>query len=121
MHLAEGLRQSKLITCITGKIRDVLVDLRPDSLSFGRAEIVDISGESPATVFCPPGVAHGFIALDPGSIVTLAVDVPFSEVTEQAIDAFDPDLGIDWLMPKEDCVRSERDQSAPQLRSLRLN
>lgn len=121
LHLAEGLRQSKLITCIRGRIRDVLVDLRPTSQAFGKAITVDLCGDSPATVVCPPGVAHGFVSLEADSMVTLTVDVAFADVAEQTIDAFDPDLDIDWSISQDECVRSKRDRSAPRLWTLNLS
>lgn len=116
LHLAAGLRQGKLITCVSGKIWDVLVDLRPNSPTAGMYAGVELSGACPESLYCPPGVAHGFLSLTPGSIVTLTVDVPFVEAPEKTIDAFDPDLGIPWPLSKSECIRSERDRSAPTLK-----
>lgn len=118
LHLASGVRQGKLITCVTGRIWDVLVDLRPVSPTRGHYAAVELSGARSESVYCPPGVAHGFVTLNPDSIVTLTVDVPFADVAERSIDAFDPDLAIPWPLVEEECIRSERDQSAPPLSQM---
>lgn len=112
LHLAEGGLQSKLITCVSGQIWDVLVDFRPDSPSHGIHAVIEMSGTDPTSVFCPPGVAHGFVCMSNDALVTLTVDVPFESVPERAIAAFDPELGISWPVSEADCVRSERDRNA---------
>ena len=121
LHLAEGGLQSKLITCVSGQIWDVLVDLRPGSQTHGVHAVVEMSGTDPTTVFCPPGVAHGFVSMSNDAIVTLTVNVPFAVVPERAIAAFDPELGIPWPVSEAECVRSERDQNALPLNRLFRN
>lgn len=113
LHLAQHSQQTKVVTCVNGRIRDALVDCRSDSPTFGRSVVVDCLGSSPSAVICPPGVAHGFVSLEPDSIVILTVDVYFDSVPEKVVNAFDTDLGIDWLIPENECIRSERDRSAP--------
>ena len=116
LHLAAGLRQGKLITGVAGQIWDVLFDFRPGSPTRGLYAGVELSGAHPESIYCPPGVAHGFVSLASNSIVTLTVDVLFSGVPEYAIEAFDSELGIPWPVPESACVRSDRDMSAPAFR-----
>lgn len=93
--------QAKLVRCTRGRIRDVVVDIREGSPTFGRWEACDLAGASPgegalSMLFVPPGFAHGFRALDDTVEVQYKVTAPWNAAAEGCIACDDPDLRIQW-------------------------
>ena len=111
--------QAKWVTCVAGSIKDVIVDIRPASKTFGNWVAVDLSGNLGKAVFIGEGLGHGFIALEDNTAVAYLVSTPFSPSHEFEIDPLDEEIGINWGLNLGDLKISEKDKSAPSL-SARL-
>ena len=107
--------QAKWITCVAGLIKDVIVDIRPDSKSFGQWIEVELRGDSGKAVFITEGLGHGFLALEDNTAVTYLVSTPFSPSDEFVINPFDENLGVNWGMDLSELKISEKDKKAPTL------
>ena len=107
--------QAKWITCVAGSIKDVIVDIRPDSKSFGRWIEVELRGDSGKAVLISEGLGHGFLALEDNTAVVYLVSTPFSPTHEYEINPLDEQIGIKWGMGNQDLRISEKDLSAPSL------
>jgi dTDP-4-dehydrorhamnose 3,5-epimerase len=107
--------QAKWITCVSGSIKDVIVDIRPDSKSFGQWIEVDLSGESGKAVLISEGLGHGFLALEDNTAVAYLVSTPFSPEHEFEINPLDKKIGINWCMDLNALKISEKDKNAPTL------
>lgn len=108
--------EAKLVRCVAGEIMDVLVDLRAGSPTFGRHHIEPLTSASWASVYVPPGVAHGFQTLVAGVEMSYLHSVAYAPAFESGVRWDDPDLAIPWPLPVHGL--SERDQSLPTLRAL---
>ena len=91
----EPFAEEKLVTCISGAIFDVIVDLRPSSRTFGNWQSFELSAENAMQAYLPRGVAHGFQTLMPNSIIHYSLTSIYSPTSSFSIDPFG-DLGIDW-------------------------
>jgi len=107
--------QAKWITCITGSIQDVIVDIRPKSETFGEWIDVDLSGNSGKAVFISEGLGHGFLALEDNTAVTYLVSTPFSPKNEFEINPLDEKIGINWGVDSSQLRISDKDKNAPKL------
>ena len=103
--------QSKLVRCITGKILDVVVDLRKDSPTFKQSYSVELSESNKLELFIPRGFAHGFVVLSPEAIFAYKVDQLYAPNHDCGIRFDDPELLIDWKLPKNVLKLSEKDLS----------
>lgn len=117
LHTRRELTEAKLVRCAHGQVFDVVVDLRPWSLTFGRWESFVLDDEEHRQVYIPPGCAHGFQALSEVADVCYRVDAPYQPGVEAGIAWDDPELAIPW--PLGDPILSERDQQAPALADVR--
>jgi dTDP-4-dehydrorhamnose 3,5-epimerase len=93
----EPFAEEKLVSCVQGSVFDVIVDLRPGSLTFGKWTSIELSAENALQSFLPKGIAHGFQTLLPNSIVHYGLSVSHSLVSSYTIDPLG-DLDIDWPM-----------------------
>ena len=91
----EPFAEEKLITCVQGIIFDVVVDLRPNSRTFGKWTSFELSAENALQAYLPKGVAHGFQTLMPDSIIHYSLSSTYSPEFSYAINPFG-DIGIDW-------------------------
>jgi dTDP-4-dehydrorhamnose 3,5-epimerase len=107
--------QAKWVTCVSGVIKDVIVDIRPESPTFGKWIDVELRGDSGKAVFIAEGLGHGFIALEDNTAVAYLVSTPFSPNHEFEINPLDEKIGIDWTMPLLDLKISAKDKNAPTL------
>jgi dTDP-4-dehydrorhamnose 3,5-epimerase len=110
-----GEGQAKWITCVTGAIKDVIVDIRPESVTFGRYVAVDLVGSDGKAVLIGKGLGHGFVSHENGTTVAYLVSSPFSPSEEFEINPLDPALGIEWDLPLKALKLSPKDASAPTL------
>ena len=110
--------QAKLVRCVSGRVLDVAVDIRPGSPTFGQWTAVELTGENHRQCFIDKGFAHGFSVLSERAVFQYKCDDFFHPETEGAISALDPALGIDWQVPKEAMILSEKDQHHPLLSAL---
>ncbi len=107
--------QAKFVRCLSGKVWDVIVDLRPDSPSFGKWVSVELSAEEHNAVLIPNGFGHGFQALTQESTVVYLCSTKFNPSAEYGINPLDEELKITW--PLEITELSEKDKAAPSLRN----
>ena len=114
-----GHAQSKLVRVVKGKVLDVAVDLRPGSKTFGKHVAVELSEDNHRQFFIPRGFAHGFSVLSDEVIFQYKCDNFYCPESEGAIAWDDPDLGIDWKVPKDKIILSEKDRKHPKLRDYR--
>jgi len=112
--------QAKWITCLSGRIKDVVVDIRPNSPTYGKFVTVDLFGDSGKSVLISAGLGHGFSSLKEGSSVAYLVSSPFSPLNEFEVNPLDAELGIDWGLPIGELLFSAKDQSAPTLKQREL-
>lgn len=110
--------QAKWVTCISGSLQDVIVDIRPGSPTFGKWIDVELCGDSGKNVFIGEGLGHGFNALEDNTAVAYLVSTPFSSTQEFAIHPLDEKIGINWKTPLIDLKISDKDQNAPTLAEL---
>ena len=108
--------QSKLVRVIKGAVLDVAVDIRKGSLTFGQYVSVELTGENHRQFFIPRGFAHGFSVLSEEVIFQYKCDNFYSPQSEGAIAWNGPDLNIDWRIPAEKVVLSEKDSKHPRLK-----
>ena len=108
--------QSKLVRVIKGAVLDVAVDIRKGSPTFGQYVSVELTGENHRQFFIPRGFAHGFSVLSEEVIFQYKCDKFYSPQSEGAIAWNDPDLNIDWRIPAEKVVLSEKDSKHPRLK-----
>lgn len=114
LHFQEGeYQQSKLVRCVNGSINDIIVDIRPDSSTFGQVIIVPLCGNKTDMVFIPKGCAHGFAALEDNTIVEYKVDAPYNKESESGILYNDPYLNINWGISMSDAIVSDKDLKLP--------
>ena len=105
--------QAKLVRVVRGKVLDVALDLRPESPTYGRYEVVELSGENHRQLFIPKGFAHGFSVLSDEAVFQYKCDDYYAPESEDGIAYDDPDLDINWYIPSEKMVISAKDLNAP--------
>jgi len=88
--------QTKLVRCVSGKILDVVVDLRTNSKTYGKSFSIELSSENNKQLFVPKGFAHGFQVLSEEAIVNYKVDNFYNTKSDSGIIWNDKDLSIDW-------------------------
>ena len=107
--------QAKWITCVSGSIKDVILDIRPDSKSFGQWIEVVLLGNSGKAVLIREGLGHGFLALEENTTVAYLVSTSFSPSDEFEINPLDEKIGINWGMDLSDLKISDKDKNSPSL------
>jgi dTDP-4-dehydrorhamnose 3,5-epimerase len=107
--------QAKWITCVSGSIKDVIVDIRSDSPTFGKWIEIELNGDSGKAVFISEGLGHGFLALQDNTAVAYLVSSPFSPIDEFEINPLDEKIGINWDMDLSRLKISDKDRNAPTL------
>ncbi len=116
LHYQKGVHsQSKLVRVIVGKVLDVAVDLREGSPTYGKHVAVELSAENHRQLFIPKGFAHGFSVLSETVVFQYKCDSFYCPASEGAVAWDDPELGIDWGVPKEKVILSEKDRNHPGL------
>ena len=108
--------QSKLVRVIKGAVLDVAVDIRKGSPTFGKHIAVELSGENHRQFFIPRGFAHGFSVLTDEVIFQYKCDAFYAPQSEGALAWDDPDLGIDWRIPMDKVLLSEKDRLHSRLK-----
>lgn len=110
--------QAKLVRVVKGKVLDVAVDLRKDSPTFGQYAAMELSEENHRQMFIPRGFAHGFSVLSDEVIFQYKCDNYYAPQSEGAIAWDDPDLGIDWKVPADKTILSDKDTKHPRLKDI---
>ena len=108
--------QAKIVTCASGRIVDVLVDLRVGSPTYLKVEYVELAEELGKVVFVPTGVGHGFFVKSETAAVVYLTSSGYAPDYEKAISPMDPELGINWPIPEGELgIISKADTEAPAL------
>ena len=123
LHFQKGeFSQAKLVRVSQGTVIDVIVDLRPESPTFGKHVAVELSAENARQLFVPRRFAHGFIVLSDVAQFQYMVDNVYAPQAEATLRFDDPELGIDWPLPASELNLSEKDlrgYSLAQIRDLK--
>lgn len=107
--------QAKLVRALVGSILDVAVDIRKGSPTFGKVFSIELSAANKKQLFIPAGFAHGFSVLSEVAEVMYKCDQFYSKASEHGIIYNDPTLNIDWQIPMDKAIVSEKDLVLPQL------
>jgi dTDP-4-dehydrorhamnose 3,5-epimerase len=118
MHFHIGPGVAKLVRCARGRIVDINVDLRQGSPTYKQWEAVELDDESMRELYVPVGFAHGFCVLSDVADVLYKQTAYYDPAVERGIAWDDPEIGIEWPLPLEELIVSERDKQAPKLAEL---
>ena len=113
--------QSKLVSVVQGSVWDVAVDLRKNSPTFGQWYGVELTEENHLQFLVPQGFAHGFSVLSETAVFTYKCDDFYSPTLERGIMYNDPALAIDWKIPADKAIISDKDTKHPLLKDAELN
>lgn len=118
IHFQLVKQQAKLVRCISGHVYDVIVDLRPDSSTFGQWRGFDLTGENQVELYIPQYFGHGYLVLE-DSVVSYKCGEVFYGEGDSGIMYNDPDINIQWPFEKiggvENLIISEKDKSLMSL------
>ncbi len=116
LHLQKGKHaQGKLVKVMTGSVLDVVLDIRPESKTFGKHAKFILSSEKNNMLWVPPGFAHGFAALE-DSIFYYKCTAPYNKDAESGIVWNDPEIAIDWEVDQP--MVSNKDQQLPDFKAF---
>jgi dTDP-4-dehydrorhamnose 3,5-epimerase len=118
MHFQVGAGTAKLVRCGRGAIYDVVVDLRKGSPTFGQWEGFELTDENHHMLLAPVGFAHGFCVVSDVADVFYKQTNYYDDDLERGVSYRDPDVGIEWPIPVEELIPSERDAGAPKLSEI---
>ena len=118
---AEPFAQTKLIRVLVGAILDVAVDIRKNSPTYGKAYTIELSAANKKQLLVPKGFAHGYSVLTPTAEVFYKCDEFYNRESEGGIAYNDPSLGIDWRIPNDKAIVSEKDSRHPLLDQCNAN
>lgn len=110
--------QAKLVRCVRGRVLDVAVDIRKGSPTYGCHVAVELSEENHRQFFIPRGFAHGFAVLSDEAVFQYKCDNYYAPEADGGISIIDPELQIDWQIPLEEAILSEKDTRHPLLRDF---
>ncbi|MBC7947714.1 MAG: dTDP-4-dehydrorhamnose 3,5-epimerase [Chitinophagaceae bacterium] len=105
--------QTKLVRVLDGGIQDVVVDMREGSPTFGKTFSVELTSANKKQLFIPRGFAHGFSVLSEQAVVLYKCDEFYNQPSENGIRFDDPRLGIDWRIPTNNAIISDKDKMLP--------
>lgn len=119
LHFQTGdAAQAKLVRVLDGVVRDVAVDIRKGSPTFGEHIAVELSGTSRTQFFLPRGFAHGFVVLSEKATFFYKCDNYYNKQAESGLMYDDDRLNIDWILPEEELILSEKDRKNMSLNEL---
>lgn len=110
--------QAKLVRVLHGRVLDVAVDIRPGSPTFGKHVAVELSDENQRQLFVPRGFLHGFSVLSDTAIFAYKCDNLYCPASEFGIRFDDPEIGIDWRVPADKIITSDKDRIAKGLKDV---
>lgn len=110
--------QSKLVRCVKGAVLDVAVDIRKGSPTYGQHVAVELTEENHRQFFVPRGFAHGFAVLSKTAIFQYKCDNFYHPEADGGISILDNSLGIDWHIPTDHAILSEKDTKHPLLKDF---
>lgn len=110
--------QAKLVRVVKGLILDIAVDIRKESATFGNYIAIELSDINKRQLFIPHGFAHGFVVLSDDAIVNYKSDNYYSPESEGSILWNDSQLNIDWILPIDEIVLSDKDKMSPMFKDI---
>ena len=113
--------QAKLVRVLQGEVLDIAVDIRPNSPTYGEHEAIVLTAENQKQFFVPKGFAHGFLVLSETATFFYKCDNFYNKESEGGILFNDPVLNIDWQLPEDQIVISEKDTILPTLKNAVLS
>jgi dTDP-4-dehydrorhamnose 3,5-epimerase len=116
LHVRTGAGEGKLVRCSSGRVFDVVVDLRQESPTYRTWLSFDLDGELQSSIFIPPGCAHGFQALTEVADTSYRIDRAHDPSEDLTVAWNDPELAIPWPLPP--ATMSEKDATAPVMADL---
>lgn len=117
-YQAAPYTQAKIVRAFSGTVLDVLVDIRKDSPTYGRHVAIELSGENKRQLYIPRGFAHGFVVLSDEAVFAYKCDNFYEPSSERGIMFNDPALGIDWHLPPDKILLSEKDKKHPSFAEI---
>lgn len=119
LHAQQGeYAQAKLVRVLKGEVLDVAVDGRKDSPTFGRHVSVVLSAKNKKQLFVPRGFYHGFVVLSDTAEFFYKCDNFYNKESESGVIYNDTQLNIDWRLPEEELILSEKDKVLPAFQAL---
>lgn len=110
--------QSKLVRCVKGAVLDVAVDIRKGSPTYGKHVAVELTEDNHRQFFIPKGFAHGFAVLSKTAVFQYKCDEFYHPEVDGGISILDESLAIDWHIPKEKAILSDKDTRHPLLKNF---
>ena len=101
--------QTKLVRCVSGRVLDVAVDIRQGSPTYGQHVAVELTAENHRQFFIPKGFAHGFAVLSETAVFQYKCDEFYHPEADAGISILDESLGIDWRIPTDKAILSDKD------------
>lgn len=121
LHYQKGdSAQAKLVRVIKGCVVDVAVDIRRSSPTFGEYVMVELSEENKRQLYIPRGFAHGFLVISDEAVFTYKVDNVYAPQSEASIRYDDKDIAIEWPIPMDKVIVSDKDRNASTLSDAEL-
>lgn len=111
--------QAKLVRCVAGKVLDVAVDIRKGSPTYGQYVAVELSAENQLQLFIPHGFAHGFSVLSETAVFQYKCDNYYCPESEGGVNLFDPDIAVDWRIPRDKAIISDKDSVRENLSNFK--
>ncbi len=110
--------QAKLVRVLSGKVLDVVVDIRKGSKTFGQHVAVELSSDNQRSLYMPRGVLHGFSVLSETAVFSYKVDNFYCKESEWGMRYDAPEFNIDWKIPPEKVITSEKDRIEHSLKDV---
>lgn len=119
LHAQDGkFAQAKLVRVLHGKVLDVAVDIRPESKTFGHYVAAELSADNQRQLFIPRGFLHGFSVLSPMAVFAYKCDNFYAPHAEIGVKYNDPMINVDWRVPTDKIIASQKDKNAMLLSEL---
>lgn len=120
LHMQAGEHsQAKLVRVVEGAVIDVAVDVRPGSETYGQAIAVELSAENKKQLFIPRGFLHGFSVISESAVFFYKCDNGYNKESEDGVYPLDESFGIDWQIPEDKMVLSEKDKEAQSFHTFK--
>jgi dTDP-4-dehydrorhamnose 3,5-epimerase len=121
LHMQAGeFSQAKLVRVVEGAVIDVAVDVRPNSETYGQAVAVELSAENKRQLFIPRGFLHGFSVISESAIFFYKCDNGYNKESEDGVYPLDNSFDIDWQIPVEKMILSDKDKEAQTFEAFKL-
>ncbi|MGV1002097.1 dTDP-4-dehydrorhamnose 3,5-epimerase [Empedobacter falsenii] len=121
LHMQAGEHsQAKLVRVVEGAVIDVAVDVRVDSPTFGQSVAVELSADNKRQLFIPRGFLHGFSVISEKATFFYKCDNGYNKASEDGVNPLDSELNIDWQIPSDKMIISEKDQEAQSFEEFKV-